>query len=34
MTIARMRENRSVRGKMKLIRELLEKSGRARDSSS
>jgi 4-alpha-glucanotransferase len=33
MTIARMRESRSVRRRMKLIRELLEKSGRTRDSS-
>jgi 4-alpha-glucanotransferase len=33
-TILQMRESRNVRRKMKLIRQLLEKSGRASDSSS
>jgi len=33
-TISQMRESHSVRRKMRLITELLEKSGRVRDSSS
>jgi 4-alpha-glucanotransferase len=33
-TIAQMRESRTIRGRMKTIRELLEKSDRAQSSSS